>query len=56
MGAVPVSPCTGQCRLDQQGARCAGCLRTMDEIIRWAAMDDAERRMIMADLPGRRAV
>ncbi len=35
---------------------CVGCLRTLDEISRWATMGDAERARIMRDeLPTRQA-
>lgn len=34
---------------------CTGCLRTLDEIARWSAMSDAERRAVIAALPARRA-
>jgi len=40
-----VSPCNGQCVFDNQGF-CRVCLRTMDEIVRWATMSDAERRRV----------
>lgn len=50
----PLSPCTGICRLDPRGY-CIGCLRTGDEIARWRAMDDEERRRYMRDvLPTRK--
>jgi predicted Fe-S protein YdhL (DUF1289 family) len=34
---------------------CAGCLRTLDEIARWGAMNDAERAAVAALLPARRS-
>jgi predicted Fe-S protein YdhL (DUF1289 family) len=35
---------------------CVGCLRTLDEISRWASLTDAERARIMRDvLPQRQA-
>lgn len=44
---VPVlSPCVGICRLDADGL-CVGCRRTIDEIMRWRDLDEAERRRIM---------
>ncbi|WP_426269529.1 DUF1289 domain-containing protein [Dyella kyungheensis] len=50
----PLSPCIGICRLDPRGY-CIGCLRTGDEIARWRAMDDDERRRYMRDvLPTRK--
>ena len=37
------SPCVSVCRLDAQGNACEGCLRTLDEIRTWRALDDAQR-------------
>jgi predicted Fe-S protein YdhL (DUF1289 family) len=51
-----LSPCVGICRLGRDGL-CEGCLRTGDEIARWIAMSDTERRFIMEHtLPAREAV
>ena len=49
------SPCTGECELDAQARACAGCRRTLDEIVRWPTMSDDERRDVVARLarPGR---
>ncbi|WP_300618008.1 DUF1289 domain-containing protein [Dokdonella sp.] len=50
-----LSPCIGICRLGEDGL-CDGCLRSGDEIARWIAMSDAERRHIVEDvLPSREA-
>ena len=44
------SPCSGVCRLVAVPGggpdRCAGCLRTVDEVVRWPRASDAERRAI----------
>jgi predicted Fe-S protein YdhL (DUF1289 family) len=49
----PLTPCTGICRLDRAGY-CIGCRRSMDEIVRWRDMSDAERRHCMHEvLPSR---
>jgi predicted Fe-S protein YdhL (DUF1289 family) len=48
------SPCTSVCTIDPSSGLCAGCLRTLDEIARWGAMDDDEKRAVIAALPGRR--
>jgi predicted Fe-S protein YdhL (DUF1289 family) len=50
--AIP-SPCINVCRMDESTGWCAGCLRTIDEIAAWAALDDESRREIWVDL-GRR--
>lgn len=43
---LPLTPCTGVCRLDARGL-CEGCLRTGDEIARWRTLDDAQKLWIM---------
>ena len=47
------SPCTSVCTIDPSSGLCAGCLRTLDEIARWSAMDDDEKRAVIAALPDR---
>ena len=50
-----VSPCIGVCRLDRDGY-CEGCLRSGDEIARWVAMGEGERRRLLDEvLPQREA-
>jgi len=49
------SPCVKICALDSREGLCLGCGRTIDEISRWTAMNDFERRRIMDELPGRLA-
>ncbi|GIK81757.1 MAG: DUF1289 domain-containing protein [Pseudorhodoplanes sp.] len=48
-----VTPCIKVCVLEPQTGLCRGCGRNGDEIARWGAMPDAERRRIMALLPER---
>ena len=44
---VPVaSPCISVCRMDDATGLCVGCLRTLDEIAAWGALDDAARRRV----------
>jgi len=43
------------CVIDAGTKLCAGCGRSLDEIARWAAMTNAERQLIMRELPLRRA-
>jgi predicted Fe-S protein YdhL (DUF1289 family) len=50
---LPLSPCTGVCRLDARGL-CMGCLRTGDEIARWTRMSDAEKIRLMDEVLPRR--
>ena len=49
------SPCVKVCQMDPQRGLCLGCARTLDEIARWAAMSDAERERIIAELPRRKS-
>jgi uncharacterized protein len=52
--AVP-SPCTSVCRIDERSGWCSGCLRTIDEIAAWAALDDTGKRRVWSELAMRRA-
>jgi predicted Fe-S protein YdhL (DUF1289 family) len=53
--AIILSPCIGICHLGADGL-CEGCLRSGEEIARWMAMGDPERRRIMdVVLPEREA-
>lgn len=51
----PSSPCIKVCAVSGQTGLCVGCGRTLQEIARWGAMDEAERRAIMAALPARQS-
>lgn len=42
------SPCTKVCRME--GAVCAGCGRTLDEIARWRTMSAEEKLAVLARL------
>lgn len=48
------SPCTDVCRIDAASGWCEGCLRTLDEIAAWGALDDRAKREVWKRLPGRR--
>ena len=50
----PISPCIKVCVLDA-AARCTGCGRTIDEIVRWGGTDEDDRKAVMAQLPERMA-
>jgi predicted Fe-S protein YdhL (DUF1289 family) len=55
-GPEPVrSPCNNICRIDDATGWCVGCGRTLDEIARWGATDDADRNRVMAQLAARMA-
>jgi uncharacterized protein len=49
-----LSPCIGVCALDADTGWCEGCLRTIDEIAAWGALDEQARREIWQRLPARR--
>jgi uncharacterized protein len=54
-GVVVSSPCVGVCALDARTGWCDGCLRTIDEIAAWGALDHRARREVWKRLPARRA-
>ncbi len=55
--AAPVpSPCIGVCRIDPASGLCVGCLRTLDEIAAWGALDDDARRGIWRAIAMRRGI
>ena len=49
------SPCIKICIMDAPSGLCQGCGRTLDEIIGWAALDEAARQALMDELPRRLA-
>ena len=50
-----MSPCIGICMIDPKGTGwCLGCKRTIEEIGRWAMMDDVQRQAVLDQLPGRK--
>jgi len=48
------SPCTKDCKLDPATGLCRGCLRTMQEILRWGTADEQEQARILAAVAKRR--
>jgi predicted Fe-S protein YdhL (DUF1289 family) len=51
---VTTSPCIGVCRLDPATQVCAGCGRTIGEIVAWPDLPESERRAIVARLEASR--
>ena len=49
------SPCISVCRIDDATGLCVGCLRTLDEIAAWGALDDTARRRVWQAIALRRA-
>jgi len=47
------TPCEQICIVDAPSGLCRGCGRSLDEIGRWTAYSDDERRRIMDELPRR---
>ena len=50
--AVVISPCINVCKIED--GLCAGCFRSLDEIARWAAAADEDKRLILAAVAQRR--
>lgn len=48
------SPCTSVCSMHASSGWCEGCLRTLDEIAAWAALDDDGKLAVWQQLPLRR--
>ncbi len=48
------SPCIDVCAIDPRTGWCQGCLRTIDEIAAWGALDEATKREVLRSLPARR--
>jgi len=49
------SPCIRTCTLDAEGRLCLGCFRTLDEIMAWTQLSEAERAGVIARLSARRS-
>jgi predicted Fe-S protein YdhL (DUF1289 family) len=49
------SPCIKVCQMDPARGLCIGCCRTLDEIARWGAMNDAERESVLSVLEKRKS-
>lgn len=47
------SPCIKICVVHPVEKICTGCLRSIDEIARWAGMADDERLAVLGALPAR---
>ena len=51
MSVSPIisTPCIRTCTLDRDGV-CLGCHRSIDEIVRWRELDEAERQRLMREV------
>lgn len=43
---VPPSPCISVCRMDPDNGLCLGCRRSIDEIVAWGRMGEADKRLV----------
>jgi len=50
------TPCIKVCVVDGESGLCLGCYRKLSEVAQWTRFTDAEREVILADLPGRRSL
>jgi uncharacterized protein len=48
------SPCIEVCRMSPVTGYCEGCYRTIGEIAGWSGYSDADKRAVLARLPGRK--
>ena len=49
------SPCISMCKMSPDTGLCEGCMRTIDEIIGWAAKPDDYKRAVWAEIRRREA-
>ncbi|WP_322103729.1 DUF1289 domain-containing protein [Paraburkholderia sp. J41] len=49
------SPCINICRMNARTGLCEGCLRTIDEIASWSALDDEAKRAVWDAIEARHA-
>ena len=49
------TPCVQVCVVDGESGLCLGCYRTLKEVAAWASFTEAERDLILAELPDRRS-
>ncbi len=50
------TPCIKVCVVDGESGLCLGCFRRLTEVAGWAKLTPEAREIIMAELPGRRAL
>jgi predicted Fe-S protein YdhL (DUF1289 family) len=47
------SPCTRTCCLDLNDV-CVGCFRTLDEILAWSSLDNAQKKTVLSQCEQRK--
>jgi predicted Fe-S protein YdhL (DUF1289 family) len=50
------TPCIKVCVVDGESGLCLGCYRKLNEVAAWARLSEAERDLILAELPNRRSL
>jgi hypothetical protein len=53
---TPGSPCNNNCYMDSATRLCMGCLRTINEIIRWQLLSSEEKKEILKLIEVRRVI
>jgi uncharacterized protein len=51
--ATVPSPCINICKMNQQTGLCDGCLRTIDEIVKWGNADNDYKRAVWSEIERR---
>jgi uncharacterized protein len=54
MTSTVASPCISICVMNEQTGLCEGCLRTIDEIMAWGALPDAQKAAVWTEITKRR--
>lgn len=49
-----ISPCNNQCFMNPKTNYCEGCLRTIEEIIRWSIYTDEEKKQVLKKVERRK--
>lgn len=44
------SPCINICQMDPATGLCQGCMRTIDEIVKWGSAPDEYKRAVWAEI------
>jgi uncharacterized protein len=44
------SPCINICQMDQSTGLCQGCMRTIDEIVKWGSAPDEYKRAVWGEI------
>ena len=52
-GPAP-SPCISLCEMDAKTGLCAGCQRTIEEIVAWGGASEEQRRAVWSEIGRRR--